>query len=92
MKTSHVVHDYFERESRRFDAIYDQDKPVVQRLVDRLFRGVILERFRLDLQPGADTRTVVGARRGVRVGPIQRGACHGRRLARSRRRRCLVHD
>ncbi len=47
MKTSHVVHDYFERESRRFDAIYDQDKPVVQRLVDRLFRGVILERFRL---------------------------------------------
>ena len=47
MKTAHVVHDYFERESRRFDAIYDQDKPVGQRLVDRLFRGVILERFRL---------------------------------------------
>ena len=47
MKTSHVVHDYFERESRRFDAIYDQNKPVGQRLVDRLFRGVILERFRL---------------------------------------------
>jgi 2-polyprenyl-3-methyl-5-hydroxy-6-metoxy-1,4-benzoquinol methylase len=47
MKTSHIVHDYFERESRRFDAIYDQDKPAGQRLVDRLFRRVILERFRL---------------------------------------------
>ncbi len=47
MKSSHIVHDYFERESRRFDAIYDQDKPAGQRLVDRLFRGVILERFRL---------------------------------------------
>lgn len=47
MKTSHIVHDYFERESRRFDAIYEQDKPAGQRLVDRLFRGVILERFRL---------------------------------------------
>ena len=46
MKTD-IVQDYFERESRRFDAIYNQDKPLGQRLVDRFFRGVILERFRL---------------------------------------------
>ena len=46
MKTD-IVHDYFERESRRFDAIYNQEKSLGQRVVDRLFRGVILERFRL---------------------------------------------
>jgi ubiquinone/menaquinone biosynthesis C-methylase UbiE len=42
-----LVRRYFDREAERFDAIYEGDKPLVQRAVDRLFRGVILERFRL---------------------------------------------
>jgi 2-polyprenyl-3-methyl-5-hydroxy-6-metoxy-1,4-benzoquinol methylase len=42
-----LVRSWFDREARRFDAIYEARKPTSQRLVDRLFRGVVLERFRL---------------------------------------------
>ena len=41
------VRDYFDRAARRFDAIYERDKPLSQRIVDRLFRQVVLERFHL---------------------------------------------
>jgi len=47
MSSLDVVRDYFNREARRFDAIYEQNKPWHQRFVDRACRGVVLERFRL---------------------------------------------
>ena len=64
MSSRDLVRSYFDREARRFDAIYEADKPALQRLVDRLFRGVVLERFRLICalapQPGAWTLLDVG--------------------------------
>lgn len=47
MNSRELVRSYFERAARRFDAIYEAEKPLAQRLVDRLFRRVVLERFRL---------------------------------------------
>ncbi|MDO8435054.1 MAG: class I SAM-dependent methyltransferase [Candidatus Binatus sp.] len=47
MSSTQVVRDYFDREAKRFDAIYEQRKPIVQQVVDRLFRQVVVERYRL---------------------------------------------
>jgi 2-polyprenyl-3-methyl-5-hydroxy-6-metoxy-1,4-benzoquinol methylase len=47
MKSPELVRDYFEREANRFDAIYEGRKPLRQSVVDRLFRRVVVERFRL---------------------------------------------
>ena len=47
MRSRDLVHRYFDREAARFDAIYDHDKPLHQRLGDALFRRVILERYSL---------------------------------------------
>lgn len=47
MNSRELVRSYFDREAQRFDAIYEERKPLLQRLGDRLLRGVILERFRL---------------------------------------------
>ena len=47
MRSPELVREYFEREARRYDAIYDARKPLRQRAVDRLFRRVVVERFRL---------------------------------------------
>ena len=47
MNSRELVRSYFDREAERFDAIYDERKPFVQRVVDRLFRGVVLERYRI---------------------------------------------
>ena len=47
MKSPELVRDYFERRADRFDAVYEADKPLHQRAVDRLFRRVVVERFRL---------------------------------------------
>lgn len=47
MRSLDVVRDYFNREADRFDAIYEDRKPLTHRIVDRAFRGVVLERFRL---------------------------------------------
>jgi 2-polyprenyl-3-methyl-5-hydroxy-6-metoxy-1,4-benzoquinol methylase len=47
MNSTEVVRDYFDREARRFDAIYDDRKPPGQRLVDTLFRRVVVDRYRL---------------------------------------------
>ena len=44
---NHLSHRYFEREAARFDAIYQDRKPLVQRLVDALFRRVIQRRYQL---------------------------------------------
>ncbi|HET7746017.1 MAG TPA: methyltransferase domain-containing protein [Vicinamibacteria bacterium] len=48
MNTLDTVRSYFDRAARRFDAIYeDEKKPLSQRVVDRVFRAVVLERFHL---------------------------------------------
>jgi 2-polyprenyl-3-methyl-5-hydroxy-6-metoxy-1,4-benzoquinol methylase len=57
-----LVHEWFGREAQRFDAIYEQDKPVRQQFADLLFRRVILERFSLVInaaaQPGSSVLDV----------------------------------
>ena len=55
------------REAQRFDAIYEERKPLGQRAVDTLFRRVVVERFRLitNLAP----RRVTGPRSTSVVGP-----------------------
>jgi 2-polyprenyl-3-methyl-5-hydroxy-6-metoxy-1,4-benzoquinol methylase len=47
MNSRELVRSYFDREAERFDAIYAERKPLVQRIVDRLFRSVVLERYRI---------------------------------------------
>ena len=56
-----TVRGYFEREAERFDAIYHPDKSLAQRLVDRWFRGVVIERFHLicNLAPSPGPWTVL---------------------------------
>lgn len=41
------VQEHFDNDAQRLDAIYVERKPLHQRIVDRLFRQVVLERFRL---------------------------------------------
>lgn len=57
MSSVDLVRSWFGREAARFDAIYEDDKPLSQRLGDAIFRRVILERFSLVLNavgaPGA---------------------------------------
>jgi 2-polyprenyl-3-methyl-5-hydroxy-6-metoxy-1,4-benzoquinol methylase len=61
MNSLRLVRDYFDRAARRFDAIYEKDKPLSQRVVDRLFRQVVLERFQLicTLAPAGPSWTVL---------------------------------
>lgn len=51
--TSHAITEavgrHFNGEAVRFDAIYRQDKPGLQRCIDALFRGVIHQRFGMAL-------------------------------------------
>lgn len=47
MNSTETVRDYFDREAERFDAIYSTAKPRLQRIGDRVMRGVISERFNL---------------------------------------------
>jgi len=42
-----LVHNYFDREAERFDAIYEKDKPLHQQIGDAIFRRVIHERYSL---------------------------------------------
>jgi len=56
-----IVRRYFDREAARFDAIYEDGKPLAQRLGDRWLRGVVRRRLALvcELGPpaaGADGR------------------------------------
>jgi 2-polyprenyl-3-methyl-5-hydroxy-6-metoxy-1,4-benzoquinol methylase len=47
MKSRDLVRDHFDRAARRFDAVYETEKPAYQRAIDRLFRRVVVERFQL---------------------------------------------
>lgn len=47
MSETKVVQAYFDREAVRFDAIYEDQKPWIQRLGDRLCRGVVRHRLEL---------------------------------------------
>jgi 2-polyprenyl-3-methyl-5-hydroxy-6-metoxy-1,4-benzoquinol methylase len=47
MSSSDIVRDHFDRAAERFDAVYETRKPLYQRLIDRLMRNVVVERFRL---------------------------------------------
>ena len=47
MQSLERVREYFNREAVRFDAIYEERKPLHQRLGDALFRRVVVERFKL---------------------------------------------
>jgi 2-polyprenyl-3-methyl-5-hydroxy-6-metoxy-1,4-benzoquinol methylase len=81
MKTTEVVREYFDRESRRFDAIYETRKPATQRVVDRIFRHVVVRRFELitNLAPMVGDWTVldVGCGPGrYAIALAQAGASH----------------
>ena len=85
MRSLEQVHKYFNREADRFDAIYDQEKPVAQRLGDWIFRRVILERYSLVINSiGAGESTLLD----VGCGPGR----YGIELARRGASRCLGVD
>lgn len=47
MGSGDVVREHFNRAAARFDAVYEDGKPFYQRIIDRGFRTVVVERFRL---------------------------------------------
>lgn len=61
MQSQELVESYFNREARRFDAIYEARKPWPQRLGDRLFRQVVVNRYHLicNLAPLSGTWSVL---------------------------------
>ena len=72
MRSPDLVRSYFNREAARFDAIYEEAKPLHQRLGDALFRRVILERFSLVLNAiGAPGKTVLDVGTGPGRYPIE---------------------
>ncbi len=85
MRSLERVNSYFNREAERFDAIYERDKPLHQRLGDRLFRRVILERYSLVVNAiGAPGSSVLD----VGCGPGR----YGIELARRGAQRCVGVD
>lgn len=61
MNTTEVVREYFDHEVERFDAIYERKKPLIDRVIDQLFRRVVVARFRLirNLAPMTGSWTVL---------------------------------
>jgi len=47
MSSSNIVREHFDRAAARFDAVYEERKPLYQRVIDRAFRRVVVERFHL---------------------------------------------
>ena len=47
MSSSNIVREHFDRAAARFDAVYEEGKPLYQRVIDRMFRRVVVERFHL---------------------------------------------
>src|SRR5438552_17997670 len=83
MRSLDLVNSYFNREAERFDAIYEADKPLHQRLGDTLFRRVILERYSLVVNAiGGPSSSVLDVgcgpgRYGVELARRGRGGCVG---------------
>jgi len=50
MPQTDTVGEYFHREARRFDSIYEDDKKPCQRIIDALFRGVVRRRYELTME------------------------------------------
>lgn len=72
MRSLDLVHNYFDRAASRFDAIYDRDKPLGQKIGDALFRRVILERFALVVNAlGASGKSVLDVGCGPGRYPIE---------------------
>jgi 2-polyprenyl-3-methyl-5-hydroxy-6-metoxy-1,4-benzoquinol methylase len=85
MRSLELVNNYFNREAERFDAIYEEDKPLHQQLGDTLFRRVILERYSLVVNAiGAPGATMLD----VGCGPGR----YGIELARRGAARCVGVD
>jgi 2-polyprenyl-3-methyl-5-hydroxy-6-metoxy-1,4-benzoquinol methylase len=85
MRSLDLVNSYFNREAERFDAIYEADKPLHQRLGDTLFRRVILERYSLVVNAiGGPSSSVLD----VGCGPGR----YGVELARRGAERCVGVD
>ncbi|MEE2657800.1 MAG: methyltransferase domain-containing protein [Candidatus Latescibacterota bacterium] len=51
-----AVRRYFDGEAQRFDAIYHSQKGLADRVIDRLFRGVVQRRFRLAFEVCGDVQ------------------------------------
>ncbi|HEV8483305.1 MAG TPA: methyltransferase domain-containing protein [Blastocatellia bacterium] len=49
MSVEQRVRSHFQADARRFDAIYDEEKSVIGRWVDNVWRGVVRRRFSLTL-------------------------------------------
>jgi len=72
MLSRDLVRSYFNREAARFDAIYEDDKPLHQRIGDAIFRRVILERFSLVMNAvGAPGKTVLDVGTGPGRYPLE---------------------
>ncbi|HEY8257706.1 MAG TPA: methyltransferase domain-containing protein [Gemmatimonadales bacterium] len=85
MRSLDLVNSYFNREAERFDAIYEENKPLHQQLGDNLFRRVILERYSLVVNAiGAPGATMLD----VGCGPGR----YGVELARRGAERCVGVD
>jgi len=85
MRSLDLVNSYFNREAERFDAIYEEDKPLHQRLGDTLFRRVVRERYSLVVNAiGAPGAAVLD----VGCGPGR----YGVELARRGAERCMGVD
>jgi len=85
MRSLDLVNDYFNREAKRFDAIYEKDKPVHQQIGDNLFRRVIYERYSLVVNAiGAPGASMLD----VGCGPGR----YGLELARRGAKRCVGVD
>src|SRR5207248_3178286 len=85
MRSLDLVHSWFDREAERFDAIYEKDKPLYQRLGDAIFRRVIHERYSLVVNAiGARDATLLD----IGCGPGR----YGVELARRGAKRCVGVD
>ena len=85
MRSLDLVNDYFNREAKRFDSIYEKDKPVHQQIGDNLFRRVIYERYSLVVNAiGAPGASMLD----VGCGPGR----YGLELARRGAKRCVGVD
>jgi 2-polyprenyl-3-methyl-5-hydroxy-6-metoxy-1,4-benzoquinol methylase len=85
MRSLDLVNSYFNREAERFNAIYEQDKPLHQQLADTIFRRVMRERYSLVVNAiGAPGSSVLD----VGCGPGR----YGVELARRGAQRCVGID